>query len=557
MEEGRLTPDYIFEVSWEVCNKVGGIHTVLSTRAKSLQTSNKDRILFIGPDLKDRNSAFTEIPSLLAPWRKQAAKEGLKIRVGRWEVPGRPIVILVDFDNAYSHKYQIYTDVWSWFGVESLTAYGDYDESCMFAWSCGEVIKSFYDFSKLTDQKVVAHFNEWTTGFGLLYCKHFLPGVATMFTTHATSIGRSICGNNKPLYDFMSTYNGDQMGRELNMVSKHSVEKIAAKQANCFTTVSEITAKECELLLEKMPDVITPNGFEDQFVPKGKKAEQTRAASREKLTNVTEALCGCSLSEDVLFIATSGRYEFRNKGLDVFIESLYRLSKQKSLEREVVAFILVPGDVSAPRQEVIERLASSTPAKNLMYYPWTTHWLNHIENDSVLKMIQYRGLKNAANDKVKVVFVPCYLNGNDGILNLPYYDLLSGFDLTVFPSYYEPWGYTPLESIAFSVPTITTNLAGFGAWASKEGDQEGISDGVAVLNRNDHNVQQVSDAIAMEMLEYTHKSDNERKLIADRAQKLSQKAHWSEFMESYRLAYDFALKSVSKATKTTKKLRNA
>jgi glycosyltransferase involved in cell wall biosynthesis len=557
MEEGRLTPDYIVEVSWEVCNKVGGIYTVLSTRAKSLQTSNKDRILFIGPDLKDKNSAFTEVPSLLAPWRKQAAKEGFKIRVGRWEIPGRPIVILVDFAEYYSHKYQIYTDLWTWFGVDSLHAYGDYDEACMFAWACGEVIKSFYDFTKLSGQKVIAHFNEWTTGFGLLYCKHFLPEVATMFTTHATSIGRSICGNNKPLYDFMPSYNGDQMARDLNMVSKHSVEKIAAKQANCFTTVSEITAKECQILLEKNPDIITPNGFEDEFVPKGKKADQTRDNAREMLTKVTEALCGCTLSEDALFVATSGRYEFRNKGLDVFIESLYRLSKQKSLEREVVAFILVPGDVSAPRQEVIARLADPKTAKSPLYYPWATHWLNHIENDNVLKMIQHRGLKNTAKDKVKVVFVPCYLNGNDGILNLPYYDLLSGFDLTVFPSYYEPWGYTPLESIAFSVPTITTNLAGFGAWAQKEGDKEGISDGVDVLNRNDHNVQQVSEAIALTMLDFARKSDNERKLIASRAQKFSQKAHWSEFIESYRKAYDIALKNVSKAKKTTTKKRSA
>lgn len=553
MDNGRMTPDYIFEVSWEVCNKVGGIHTVLSTRAKSLQNSNKDRILFIGPDLKDSNAAFTEVPSLMAPWSKQAAKAGLKVRVGRWEVPGRPIVLLVDFHDYYAQKYQIYTDVWNWFKVDSLHAYGDYDESCMFAWACGEVIRNFYEFNNLDGQKVVAHFNEWTTGFGLLYCKHYLPNVATMFTTHATSIGRSICGNNKPLYDFMSSYNGDQMARELNMTSKHSVEKIAAHQANCFTTVSDITAKECRLLLEKEPDVITPNGFEDQFVPKGKKAEQTRTASRAILTRVTEALCGCSLSEDVLFVATSGRYEFRNKGLDVFIESLYRLQKQKSLEREVVAFILVPGDVSAPRQEVISRLASATPAKEPLYYPWTAHWLNHIENDNVLKMIQYRGLKNLANDKVKIVFVPCYLNGKDGILNMPYYDLLSGFDLTVFPSYYEPWGYTPLESIAFSVPTITTNLAGFGAWALQQGDQEGISDGVAVLNRNDHNVQQVAEAIALGMLEFVRKSDNERKLIAERAQKLSQKAHWSEFMNEYWTAYDVALKSVRKTTKKQKK----
>lgn len=553
MDNGRMTPDYIFEVSWEVCNKVGGIYTVLSTRAKSLQNSNKDRILFIGPDLNDTNADFTEVPSLLAPWRKQAAKAGLKVRVGRWEVPGRPIVLLVDFHDYFAQKYQIYTDVWNWFGVDSLHAYGDYDESCMFAWACGEVIRNFYEFNTLEDQKVIAHFNEWTTGFGLLYCKQYLPNVATVFTTHATSIGRSICGNNKPLYDFMSSYNGDQMARELNMTSKHSVEKIAAHQADCFTTVSDITAKECRMLLEKAPDVITPNGFEDQFVPKGKKADRTRAASREILTRVTEALCSCSLSEDVLFVATSGRYEFRNKGLDVFIESLYKLQKQKSLEREVVAFILVPGDVSAPRQEVISRLASATPATEPLYYPWTAHWLNHIENDNVLKMIQYRGLKNLATDKVKIVFVPCYLNGKDGILNMPYYDLLAGFDLTVFPSYYEPWGYTPLESIAFSVPTITTNLAGFGAWALQQGDQEGISDGVSVLNRNDHNVQQVSEAIALTMLEFVRKSDNERKLIAERAQKLSQKAHWSEFMDAYRESYDVALKNVAKAKKTTKK----
>lgn len=557
MEQGRLTPDFIFEVSWEVCNKVGGIHTVLSTRAKSLQTSNKDSILFIGPDLKGNNSAFTETPSLLAAWQKKASKDGLHIRVGRWEVPGRPMVVLVDFDQYVQQKYQIFTDMWSWFGVDSLHAYGDYDESCLFAWACGEVIKSFYEHAKFADQKVVAHFNEWTTGFGLLYCKHFLPKVGTMFTTHATSIGRSICGNNKPLYDFMSNYHGDQMARELNMVSKHSVEKITAHQADCFTTVSDITAKECELLLEKSPDVVTPNGFEDQFVPKGKKADQTRAASRKRLTKVTEALCGCSLSEDALFVATSGRYEFRNKGLDVFIESLYRLSKQKSLDREVVGFILVPGDVSAPREEVLARLADPKSAEGPLYYPWTSHWLNHIENDNVLRMIQYRGLGNKDKDKVKVVFVPCYLNGNDGILNMPYYDVLSGFDLTVFPSYYEPWGYTPLESIAFSVPTVTTNLAGFGAWAIQEGDEEGIYDGVAVLKRNDHNVQQVSEAIALTMLDFARKSDNERKLIASRAQKLSQKAHWSEFMESYRQAYHIALTNVSKTKSTTNKKKSA
>jgi glycosyltransferase involved in cell wall biosynthesis len=540
-------PDYLFEASWEVCNKVGGIYTVLSTRAKSLQQLNKDRVFFIGPDLGSENPDFKETSGLLSSWKKQAAKEGLSVRVGRWEVPGRPIVILVDFQQYYVVKDQIFTDVWKWFGVDSLHGYGDYEESCLFAWACGEVIHSFVRHLEEADARIAAHFNEWTTGFGLFYCKHHLPQVATLFTTHATSIGRSICGNNKPLYDFMSAYHGDQMARELNMVSKHSVEKTAAALADCFTTVSDITARECRQLLERDPDIVTPNGFEDQFVPKGKKAEQIRKTSREALTRVAEALCGCSLSGDVLFVGTGGRYEFRNKGLDVFIESLNHLRRHTSLQREIVAFIMVPGDVSAPRQEVLDRFQH--PEKKYttpIYYPWTAHWMNHIESDRVLNLIQFRGLRNNPSDKVKVVFVPCYLKGDDGIFNLPYYDLLSGFDLTVFPSYYEPWGYTPLESIAFSVPTITTNLAGFGAWAIQEGDEKGIGDGVSVVYRNDHNVKQVSEEIALTMLEFAGKSDSERLLMGARAQQLSQKAHWSSFIEKYRKAYAIAFNKISR-----------
>jgi hypothetical protein len=539
-------PDYLFEASWEVCNKVGGIYTVLSTRAKSLQQLYKDRIFFIGPDLGPENPDFTEVSGLLASWKKQATKEGLSIRIGRWEVPGRPVVILVDFKSYFAEKDRIFTDVWKWFGVDSLHGYGDYEESCMFAWACGEVIHSYVRHLKEAEAKIIAHFNEWTTGFGLFYCKHYLSNVATLFTTHATSIGRSICGNNKPLYDFLSAYHGDQMARELNMVSKHSVEKTAAYLADCFTTVSDITARECRQLLEVDPDIVTTNGFEDQFVPQGKEAVRIRGISRTALTKVTEALCGCGLSDDVLFVGTSGRYEYRNKGLDVFIESLYHLRNHTSLQREIVAFIMVPGDVSAPRQEVLDRLQHpdetyTTP----IYYPWTAHWMNHIESDRVLNHIKYRSFKNAPSDKVKIVLVPCYLQGNDGIFNMPYYDLLTGFDLTVFPSYYEPWGYTPLESIAFSVPTITTNLAGFGAWAIQEGDEEGLGDGVAVVYRNDHNIKQVSEEIAHTMLDFAGKSESERQLIRVRARQLSQKAHWSSFIGRYQKAYAMALNKIS------------
>ena len=545
MEVNRYVPELIFESSWEVCNKVGGIYTVLSTRAKSLQEAHQKKILFIGPDLGPDQFGFIESNRSKSAWRKQAAKEGLLIRVGSWDVPGKPEVVLVRFDHNDPQKNQIYSDVWKWFGVDSLHAYGDYDESCMFAWACGQVIDSYLRFFNTPESaKVVAHFNEWTTGFGLFYCRRFLPQVATIFTTHATSIGRSISGNNKPLYDYLAGYRGDQMAVELNMVSKHSVEKMAARLSDCFTTVSEITARECRQLLEKDPDVITPNGFEDRFVPKGKKAQQIRLEARKRLLDVVGALTGQTPASDVVLVATSGRYEFRNKGLDVFIDALKVLKNKTSFNKEVIAFILVPGDVTAPRQEVLSRLASqSEEPLPPIYYPWTTHWLNHIEENSVLNHIKMNGFTNKHTEKVKIVYVPCYLNGEDGILNQTYYDLLPGFDLTVFPSYYEPWGYTPLESIAFSVPTITTDLAGFGVWSQNAGDEAGLDDGVAVIKRTDHNQSDAAKSIAEIMAGYAALSQEDRKIISQKAQHFSRKAHWSEFIESYHQAYDVALKN--------------
>jgi glycosyltransferase involved in cell wall biosynthesis len=542
----NITPDFIFESSWEVCNKVGGIYTVLSTKAGSLRSLYKDDIIFIGPDLSDRTSQpdFKEMPRLLSSWRKQAETDGLKLRVGRWEIPGRPIAVLVDFSSFYAQKNQIYTNMWEWFGVDSLRGWGDYDESCMFAVACGEVIRSYMNFSGLSGKNVIAQFNEWTTGMGLLYCKHYVPEVSTIFTTHATSVGRSIAGNNLPLYDFMADYNSDQMAKQLNMVSKHSLEKISAREADCFTTVSDMTARECKFMLGVAPDVVTPNGFEDMFVKKGINGLNARKESRKVLSDVAEAVFGYELAEDTLFVGIGGRYEFRNKGIDAFIDSMFQLKNYRLLQNEVVAVIMVPGDVSSPRTEIIDRLNKPEEKRDgPIYMPFLTHWLNNIESDQILKMIRFRGFRNSREDKVKILFVPCYLNGNDGIFNKTYYDMLCGMDLTVFPSYYEPWGYTPLESIAFSVPTITTNLTGFGDWALKRGDEKGLTDGVAVVKRSDHNYQDVVKEIAITILDYTLMSPQERLLTSKRAKALSEKALWPVFITEYEKAYSLALKS--------------
>lgn len=545
MVTGLLSPDYIFESSWEVCNKVGGIYTVLSTRAKTLQDAFRDKIIFIGPDLADANDLyFSEDETLFIEWRKQALAEGLAIRVGRWKVPGEPIAVLVDFSQYFKDKNDIYTRLWKLYQVDSLHAYGDYDEASMFSYGAAKVVESFYNFYLDKSKKVIYHGNEWMTGLGLLYINSKLPNIATLFTTHATSIGRSIAGNNKPLYDYLFAYNGDQMACELNMQSKHSIEKQTAMNVDCFTTVSEITANECKELMEKPVDFVLPNGFENDFVPKGAQFTRKRNAARKRIFEVANALLGVDFDDqNTLVISTSGRYEFRNKGVDVYIEAMNRLQRDNRLNKKILAFIEVPGWVGEPRQDLIDRLNSGHKFDTPLHVPMITHWLHNMSHDNVLDMMKYLDMQNRQEDNVKLIFLPCYLNGDDGIFNMKYYDLVLGNDMCIYPSYYEPWGYTPLEAIAFKVPCITSDLAGFGLWANSEIGHVGeIIDGVKVVHRTDYNYSEVADKIKDTVAEFSNFTAADVKKSRSNAEKLSKKALWSNFIKYYYEAYDFALR---------------
>lgn len=545
MKIEKLFPDYIFESSWEVCNKVGGIYAVLSTRAKTLQDRLHDRLVFIGPDCwKETESPyFQEDDNLFREWQLAASKQGLKIRVGRWTVPGEPMAVLVDFNQYFSKKNEIYGQLWNDFQVDSLHAYGDYDEASMFSYAAALVVGSFYDFYLDATKKVVYHGNEWMTGLGLLYVQKHYPQIATIFTTHATSIGRSIAGNNKPLYDYLFAYNGDQMAEELNMQSKHSIEKQTAHHVDCFTTVSDITARECLELLDKPVDVVLPNGFEDDFVPRGAAFTRKRKWARKRLLDVANALLGTDLGDETLLISTSGRYEFRNKGVDVYIEAMNRLLRDKNLDKNVVAFVKVPGWVGEPRKDLQDRLASGKKFDTPLEVPSVTHWLHDMSHDNVLSMLKHLDMQNRKEDRVKLIFIPCYLTGNDGILNLSYYDVILGNDLCIYPSYYEPWGYTPLESVAFKVPCVTTDLAGFGLWANSEiGHYGEIGDGVKVIHRTDYNFSEVADNIKDTVSKFSHFTVAQVKKSRDNASKLSKKALWSHFIKYYEDAYDIALR---------------
>jgi hypothetical protein len=469
-------------------------------------------------------------------------QDKLSIRVGRWNIPGNPIVVLVDFRQYYAEKNDIYTRMWNRFQVDSLHAYGDYDEASLFAYAAAKVVESFYRYNLTETDRVIFQAHEWMTGAALLYLQTNVPRIATIFTTHATSIGRSIAGNNKPLYDYLFAYNGDQMAQELNMQSKHSIEKQAAHYADCFTTVSEITNTECKELLDKPADVILMNGFENDFVPVAAAYSGKRKRARALLLHVANCLLGTSFGDDTLIVGTSGRYEFRNKGLDVFLESLNRLNRDRDLQKNVLAFVCVPGWVGEVREDLRTRLKSKEKYDTPLEVPFVTHWLHNMTHDQVLDMLKHLDMANRRDDRVKVIFVPCYLDGADGIFNKSYYDLLPGEDLTVYPSYYEPWGYTPLESIAFHVPTITTDLAGFGRWAKTLPHHHGIESGVEVLHRSDYNYSEVADGIKDTIALFSAKTEKEVKAIRKQATEVAEHALWKHFIEYYYDAYDFACK---------------
>jgi len=506
------TPDYIFETSWEVCNRVGGIYAVLSTRAASMQAEHPDKVFFFGPDFGDHSDIyFREDRDLLKKWKVESGKlkEDIPVRIGRWMVPGEPIAILLKFDALWAHKDEIYAWAWDKFQVQSHAAYGDYDESCLFGYAAGMVMESLYHWIMKNEKLKIKnsrapqfcmHANEWQTAFSLFYLQDHCPQIATLFTTHATGIGRSIAGNGKPLYDYFEGYNGDQMAYELNMVSKHSVEKQAAHHADCFTTVSDITARECKQLLDKPVDIVTPNGFEPTYVPKGKNFDLKRAEAREALRKVAGEQLGGVVPENALFVCISGRQEWKNKGIDVFAAALDKLAQKiyhsQQLEREVIAFVMIPYLDRAPSRK----------------------------------------------GRVSAVFVPYYLDGHDPLFGKTYYDLLIGMDVSVFPSYYEPWGYTPLESCAFHVPTITTSLTGFGVWAAQQKDQYGV----IVIERNDSNFDEVADHIAEDLLRFDRLSKEDKARARKEAEAVAKKADWKHFFKYYRQAYDIALRKRDK-----------
>ena len=539
MSNVNLTPDYLFEVSWEVCNKVGGIHTVIASKAPTVKGVMGDSYITVGPDFSydAANPEFIEDNTLMAAWREELYSKGVRVRIGRWNIESNPIAILIDFKSFIREKDNILKQLWESYNVDSLSGQWDYIEPVLFGHAAGVVIASFVEHFGAKTKKVVAHLHEWMAAAASLYLRDNAPYVATVFSTHATVMGRCIAGNRLPLYNDLHKFNADELARQFNVVAKHSLEKAAATYADAFLTVSDITANECKYLIGREVTRITPNGFENGNIPTGEKLAEKRAEARKKLLEVATATWGYEFQPETLIVGTSGRYEYRNKGIDVFIESLKQLAAS-NLNRDVLAVIAVPAANTGARQDLIKHLENKEVAVDPVQKRYLSHGLENEMWDQVSQSVEGSILYTSAS-RVKVLFIPTYLNGHDGIFNMPYYDILAGMDLTVFASYYEPWGYTPLESVAYGVPTVTTTLAGFGMWVAKQSNHNGVD----IVRRDDYNEREVVLQITDVIRKYIDMSAEALAEARVAAQEVSTTALWKRLFNEYKRAYEEALDS--------------
>ncbi|MFI3268544.1 MAG: alpha-glucan family phosphorylase, partial [Rikenellaceae bacterium] len=533
----NLPQKHLFEISWEVCNKVGGIHTVIASKTPTVHNIFGGNYIVMGPSFnKEVELEFDEDTELFKEWKLAAYNDGIRVRVGRWKIEDSPIAILVDFASYATQKDEILGKLWDSHQVDSLNEGWHYAEPVIFGYAAARAIESFVSYYGYKKDEVIAHFHEWMTASGGLTLNTIAPYIATTFTTHATAMGRSIAGNGLNLYDDMSNFNVAQLAARFNMTSMYSIEKISAESYDCFTTVSDITSYECKYMVGKEADVVTPNGFDDKIVGKG--LNKKRKGARAKLINVAETSLGIKYDKEPLIVGTSGRYEFRNKGLDQFIDTLALLNDDETLGRDILAYILVPGWSFGPRKDLQQMLETDATTIEQYYITNLTHYIGEPEHDAILCKLASVGLSNKSNGRVNIMLVPAYLDGIDGIFNEHYYNILSGFDVTLFPSYYEPWGYTPLESIAFGVPSLTTSLSGFGKWIQSMPNKIRA---VEVVERNDSNHEQVKFEMSNILRGYTHYTAKEWKEISNEAIELSKQSLWKNLYSYYLEAYDMAI----------------
>jgi phosphorylase/glycogen(starch) synthase len=540
-------PATLFEVSWEVCHKVGGIHTVVATKAKSLADRFGDSYVTVGPWLLSEGNA----EKVLDPEPRYDAfsdacrAAGVPVRVGRWRIPGRPLAILVEFTGLYAKKDQILESLWKGFQVDSLAAGWDYVEPVLFGHAAGIVVERW--FREFGRGPAVAQFHEWMAGAGLLHLKTHAPEIGTVFTAHASVLGRALGATGRPPIEGLAGRTSAATAEALGVRGKHSLEGASSREADVLTTVSAMTAEEITAFHGRTPGRLLPNGLDvEAIAAAGTDLAPGRALG--KLIGVASRFTGEDLT-GARVVCVAGRYEVRNKGFDLLLAAAAELAKRPG--PKTVLYLFVPAGHSGLRHRVANRLRSDEVTGGPIGV--VTHHLFDGDADTIVKMCAELGLTNAAGSRVKVVYVPAYLHGNDGAIDLPYEVVVAAAHLTAFPSFYDAWGYTPQESLALGVPTVTTDCAGFGRWAAAEG--LGPADGVHVLARAGRTFEDARDALAG-VLDAALAAGRTPEL-AERCRVAARRTSWTNFVARYHEAFAAAVDAAASRPATKRAAHRA
>ena len=413
----------LFEVSWEVCNKVGGIYAVVSSKILEALAVFGENYFLLGPDLGN-NPDFEETDEpCWQELRQETDRRNLSCRFGRWNIPGRPKVILVGYRDRYDQS-QLLFSLWNRYGVDSISGGWDYVEPVMFSTACGEVIEAACKALHIpADGPALAHFHEWMCGGGLLYLKTNAPYVGTVFTTHATMLGRSMAGSGFDIYKQMHQINPKHEAGAYNITAKCSMETASAREADCFTTVSRITADEAGVFLGRTPDVLTLNGLDLRVIPDYSRDRSLATASRQRLLEAAGRLLRRRLPEDTRVFLVSGRYEYHNKGIDVFLDALGMVNTALSQSQSnVLALCAVMGGHSGVNADAVSGDPAKLPGQGGFWI--SSHHVYNQPNDPILNACQRLGLDNRPENHVQVIFDPALLDGKDGFLNMRYEEVL-------------------------------------------------------------------------------------------------------------------------------------
>jgi phosphorylase/glycogen(starch) synthase len=556
-----IKKDFLFEISFEVANKVGGIYTVLRSKAPFIIDKISSRINYITCGIyKENNREFLEVdvPIEFKDVYERLKSKGIILHFGKWIIEEEVNCILFEFNDFSKNTNEIKTNLWKWYGIDSLnTNWFDYDMPIVWSYSIGVFIEELNNYLREKDynNKIIVHAHEWLSCGSVLYLEHKkkeniknLSQIYTIFTTHATMLGRSLCASGINLYELEKeniNFNFDKKSYELNVYTKHQTEKSAAKNVNFFSTVSDITAKEAEILFNVKARLLY-NGFDNLKYNSFCSILKSQAKNKDKIFDFLNSFFNPFFERNINFtkskiVFISGRYEIKNKGFDLFIKTLGKINselKNINSHEKIIAFFLIPMSDSKAifdNELIMEKLKLN---KNQAPYGKYDFILNNNDNLDIIKLFKENNLNNYYEDNVKIVFFPIFLNGDNNSFNLNYFDVVLGSDLGVFPSYYEPWGYTPIETLSFGVPTITSNYSGFGIYT--ENNYKNYLDSenfLQILNRSFEEKDQINQ-LKKQINNIIYENSKKLCLNSYKSYNFSKNYSWEKFITNYLRIYN-------------------